>query len=203
MSPVLFRVTNFIVRENIEIYNSIITLRKKGHFLSCLILARSILENSVNLQYIYREDTEQRAKNFDLFAMSGYVNRASGLDDISQENAELLSKMEDLLNGKTIWDIFSELNLESFYITVYKRLSSFTHPTFNNRNFSQDRPFINFLRSLLVKEIYLMVLESIRVVSERFDMEDSISIIRDYPVGAVTVFSTNRKKSEEKQCQSH
>jgi hypothetical protein len=157
MSPVLFRVTNFIVRENIEIYNSIITLRKKGHFLSCLILARSILENSVNLQYIYREDTEQRAKNFDLFAMSGYVNRASGLDDISQENAELLSKMEDLLkdykpsgknknnwDGKTIWDIFSELNLESFYITVYKRLSSFTHPTFNNRNFSQDRPFINF-----------------------------------------------------------
>lgn len=40
---------------------------------------------------------------------------------------------------------------------------------------------------------------SIRVVSERFDMEDAVSIIRDYPVGAITVFSTNRKKTEAKQ----
>ena len=81
MSPVLFRVTSFIIRENIEIYSSIITLRKKHHFLSCLILGRSILENSVNLQYIYRQDTEQRAKNFDLFAMSGYANRAGKLKE--------------------------------------------------------------------------------------------------------------------------
>ena len=137
----------------------------------------------------------------------------ANLRSVPEENAELLRKMEEALkdykpsgknknnwDGKTIWDIFSELNLESFYVAVYKRLSSFTHPTFNNRNFNQDRPYINFLRGLLVKEIYLMVLESVRVVSERFDMEDSVSIIRDYPQrGAITAFSTNRKKTEAKQ----
>ena len=49
----IFDVTAFILEENIDLYQSIITLYKQNHFRSCLILIRNILENFVTLQYIY------------------------------------------------------------------------------------------------------------------------------------------------------
>jgi hypothetical protein len=216
VSPSLFRVTYFLMQENLDIYESIIALRRKGRFLSCLILGRSLLENSVNLQYIYQRDTEQRAHNFDLYPMKEYIERSSAIEDMPKEGVEAISRMREELkeyrpagdfrnhwDGKNIWLVFSELDLKSTYTSLYKRLSNFSHSAFGNRNFQQDRPYINFLKGLLTKEIFIMVLESVRAVSERFDMDEAVARIEDCPPGVTLFFSTNPKRSEAKQSEVH
>lgn len=209
VEPDLFEATRFLLQENIDMYASIIELHKKGHFLSCLILGRSILENSINLQYIYRADSEQRAKNFTLYGLMQYKRRMEELKITSEGQIELMKAIGEKLkdykpsgeskyhwDGKSISKLFTELNLKSLYPSLFGRLSGFTHGSFGNRNFNQDRPYIQLLRGLFTRELFLVVLESLRVVSERFDMEPAIICIDDFPIGATTLFSTNPKKSE-------
>ena len=69
----IFDVTAYLLEENIDLYQSIITLYKQEHFRSCLILVRNVLENFVNLQYIYANDAEKRAKNYRLYSMLRYL----------------------------------------------------------------------------------------------------------------------------------
>ncbi|MBU1293123.1 hypothetical protein KJ819_03620 [Patescibacteria group bacterium] len=210
-TPELFAVTRFLVEENIDIYESIITLRKKGRFLPCLTLARSLLENSINLQYIYQKDTEQRARNFYHYPLREYVMRTESLPNISELQAKLLRKMQEELkshkpagkrrhhwDGKSISEIFSELDLKDTHAPLYSRLSGFTHAQFGNRDFLQDRPYINFLKTVATKEVFVSVLESLRVVTEHFDLEPDVVRIEDFPKeGSTLLFSTHPKKSEK------
>lgn len=207
--PELFEATRFLLQENIDMYGAIIELHKKDHFLSCLIIGRSILENSINLQYIYRAESEQRAKNFTLYGLMQYKRRMEELKITSEGQVELMKSIDKKLkgykpsgeskyhwDGKSISKLFTELNLKSLYPSLYGRLSGFTHGSFGNRNFNQSRPYIQLLRGLFTRELFLVVLESLRVVSERFDMEPAVVCIDDFPAGATTLFSTNPKKME-------
>ena len=51
----VFDVTEFSLEEILKVFQSMDILMKKGDFEGCIKLSRSILENSINLQYIYKE----------------------------------------------------------------------------------------------------------------------------------------------------
>lgn len=211
ISPELFAVSLFLLEESIDLYESIIILRTKGRFLPCLVLARSILENCINIQYIYREDTERRARNFHAFPLREYLRRAESMNELPEKGVEMLRRMQEEIksynptgdnpyhwDGKSINKIFTELNLKDLYTSLYARLSGFSHAQFGNRNFQQDRPYINFLKNLNTKSLFVVTLESVRVITEHLDMLPLVVRVSDFPQkGAVLFFSTHPKKTAE------
>lgn len=68
----IFDVTNCFFDEVLDIYESMEILMRKHHFRGCLPMARLLLEISINLQYIYKQDTEERAKQFKLKSAASY-----------------------------------------------------------------------------------------------------------------------------------
>jgi len=79
-----FDAIRFILEENLDLYESIITLYKKGHIQACLLVARPIVENNINLQYILQKDTEKRARNFILQSTHYLLNGLKYSEDSSQ-----------------------------------------------------------------------------------------------------------------------
>lgn len=209
-SPELLAVTGFLIAETIDLYDAVIILRKKGRFLPCLMLARSMVENSINLQYIYQKNTEQRARNFHAFPLKDYLKRAEGVEPRNDEDRKMLNRMREEIkshkpegersyhwDGKSIGQIFRELELERMHSAIYSRLSGFTHAQFGSRNFQEDRPYTNFLKTLLTKEVFLSVLESLRSVSEHFDLAPDVLLIDGFPgTGPDIFFTTNRKRTK-------
>jgi hypothetical protein len=198
----LYDVTCFLMEENIDLYEAMGLLMRKHHFRSCIPLARSLLENAVTLKYIYATDSEKRAQNLKKTSQHSYLQRVRKQED-TETRARVLEVFEGQLGDfnprkdrASVKTMFTELGMERQYDEWYGRLSEFAHSRYRgNRDMAADRPFNNFMRQLVFKHVLLLILESIRVATERFDLDGGVMIIEDYPeTGAVFFYSTNPKK---------
>lgn len=199
----VFDVTKFFIEENLDIYESMNILMSKNHFRGCIPLSRSILENSINLQYIYKEDTEQRAKNFKLASMDSFLKRYNDFEDNSPQYKEMKNVFENQLkyyvkDRKNIKEKFEEVNSHLFYKEAYKRLSGYVHSEYKiNRDFTENRPYNNYLKRLVFTDTLLVTLEALKVVCEKFDLDGNFMVIDDLDYNRTIFFSTNPKKMEE------
>ena len=217
VSEDLFDVTAFLLEEIIDMYESLILLYEKNHFRSCIILARSILENSINLQYIYNKDIELRASNYKLFSLREYVKRAKKTEKMTPELLKFIEELEKIVgkynpsgkrvghwDGKTVRDQVAELKIESMYDT-YRHLSNFTHSKFQgNRDLSGERPYLDFLRKLVLRDIMVYILPSLQAICERFDLNGGLMVIHDYDIKSprIILYATNPKKNTETEKQN-
>ena len=205
----IFDVTAFILEENIDLYQSIITLYKQNHFRSCLILIRNILENFVTLQYIYANDSEKRAKNFRLFSGIKYLKRADKVKDmppeVRKEFFEMLRTMErdyqpsgsrkGQWDGKSMREMCEELKLTFIYEDWYSRLSGYTHSQYRgNRDLDHVGPYNNFLRDLVWKHVSVVGLQTLYKINSKYNLTEDIVILEDYPQkGATFFFAVNER----------
>jgi len=205
----IFDVTVFLLEENMELYLSIITLYKQGRFRACLPIARIILENFVNLEYIYANDSERRAKNFISFAVTNYLKRANTLKDmpaeVKKDFAEMLKNMEleyqrsgknmRHWDGKNFREICDELKLTFLHTQWYTRLSGYTHSEFKRgRDFDREGPYNEFLRDLVWKHISIIGLQAIFKINSKYNLTEDVVVIKDYPhPGATFFFAVNER----------
>jgi hypothetical protein len=202
VNPDLYDVTTFFLQENIALYDAMEILISKGHFRSCVSLARSLLENAVTLRYIYDDDSDTRARNYKRVAQHSFLQRVRNQDDPSILKATLEIYGDQIVdfNPKKEWPtlkmMFKEIKMDKQYDEWYGRLSEYAHSRYRNGgDLSEDRPFNNFLRKLVYRHVLLMILESLRVATEKFDLDGGVLIMDNYPdEGSVFFYSTNPKK---------
>lgn len=191
----IFEVTHFLLQENFDTYNSVILLYKKNDYRSCLILARSIIENSVNLQYIYKENIEKRALNYKLYSLKVYLERVRNLKKVDERLAKTSALFKEELqkyspsgensyhwDGKSVKKILDDLDQKVIYHEFYSRMSSYVHAQFkNNRDLRAKRPYNDFLKKLICNDCALTVLESLRSINNKYNLQEGVVIIKDYP----------------------
>ncbi len=208
----VFDVTEFFLRQNSDLFDSIATLHKGDHFQSCVVLARSLIENAINLQYIYRDNHEQRAKNFKLFTLKRYVSRADIVDDFPGKE-DFIASMEEILKdykpsgkNKSHWDgrsfkeICNELKMGSTYKAVYSRLSEYSHSGFTRKlDYSEPGPYNDFLRSLVFRYSILMTAQTLKDINQRHDLLMGFIHIPDYPDPHTDLFFSFSNKRHEQQ----
>ncbi len=198
----VFDVTKFSIEEFIGIFESMDTLIEKNDFEGCLKLSRSILENSINLQYIYKEDIEKRAGNFKLIQVKGMTKKFEALDEYTPEAKEmydwLKEKLKDYKETK-IREKFKAVNSETQYLGSYQRLSEFIHPTYRpgKINFTEKRPFVENLKRIVSADTCLITLMSLESVCTKYDLDGGIMVIEDSGYKGTVVFATNPKKAEK------
>jgi len=206
----IFDATRFILETLVDSYGAVHTLYGKKHLDSCIVLARTILENSVNLKYIHQKDSERRAKNFIIFPMKLWLKRTKNLDDADAiKNSEVLLNIKriteeynptgdrtDHWDGKKIRDLFDELKLTPVYTEGYSRLSGYIHPHFKKGiDMHTKRPYYDFIRKFIFKDILVVTLETLKTINEKYDLLEGVVILGDYPrKREVLFFSINNKK---------
>lgn len=199
----IFDVTNFFFDEVLDIYESMDILIRKDHFRGCLPMARLLLENSINLQYVYKQDTEQRAKNYKLASANSFLKRLSTLKETNSELNEMKAVFENELKDyapdkKTLRDKAEEVNMQSMYKDSYKRLSEYIHSEYRaNRDLNRVGPYTEYLKRMVFSDTLLVTLEALKSVCERYDLDGGVMIIDDPGYKGVIFFATNPKKQEE------
>ncbi|MFA6446123.1 MAG: DUF5677 domain-containing protein [Candidatus Paceibacterota bacterium] len=198
----IFDVTKFSIDEFVSIFESMETLMRMKDFEGCLKLSRSILENSINLQYIYKEDTEKRAENFKLTQVKGMTKKFEVLDEFTPEAKEMYDlfkeKLKDYKEIK-IREKFKVINSEIQYLKSYQRLSEFTHPTYRSKkiDFTERRPFVENLKRIVRSDTCLITLMALEVVCIKYDLDGGIMMIDEPGYIGQVFFATNPKKAEE------
>jgi len=201
ISQNILDVTKFFIEENLDYYESMDILMRKNHFRGCIPMARSIFENSINLQYIYKENTEQRARNFKLASMDSFLKRWTDFKEYPHEVEEMKKYFESELKNyvpdrKTIKEKAEEVGVHSMYRDIYKRLSEYVHSGYKSkRDFDDGGPYSTYMKRIVFSDALLVVLESLRKICERYDFDGGVMIIDD-PKGVV-FFATNPKKQEK------
>lgn len=209
----IFKATKFILEENVDLYKSIVLLYKRGYIQSCLLLARSIIENVINLQYIFQEDTEKRAKNYtfhstaiNLEKIKKIEKKPPGTDEVIKYFEKIKNEIQKSGNQKNYWDgisfkkICEELDQAEIYEQFYSRLSEYTHSQYKGiRSLEIERPYTDFIKKFLTKNLQILTLQSLKSINEKYNLYEGGAIITDYPKrGAVTVFSISSKETDEK-----
>jgi hypothetical protein len=198
----VFDVTKFSIEEFIGIFESMDTLIMKNNFEGCIKLSRSILENSINLQYIYKEDTEKRATNFKLTQVKGMAKKFEALDEYTPEAKEMYEFFKEQLKGykeTKIREKFTAVNSESQYLTSYQRLSEFIHPTYRSSkiDFTEKRPFVENLKRIVRADTCVITLMSLKEVCTKYDLDGGIMMIDEPGYIGHVFFATNPKKAKE------
>jgi len=199
----IFDVTKFSMEELLSTFESIDTLIIKNDFEGCAKLSRCILETSINLQYIYKEDTENRAKNFKLTSVKKLTDKFNSLEETTLE----AEKMNDYFTGllkdyepeKNIRDKFKAVDSDSIYVRSYKRLSEYIHPVYRPQkiDFNENRPYINEIKRTIRSDTSLVTLTSLVDVCTKFDLDGGIMMIYDPEYKGFIYFATNPKKAQE------
>lgn len=202
ISEDVFDVTKFSIEEFIGIFESMDILIEKNDFEGCIKLSRSILENSINLQYIYKDDTEKRAKNFKLTQVKGMTKKFEALDEYTPEAKEMYDLFKEQLKDykeTNIREKFKAVNSEEQYLTSYQRLSEFIHPTYRSEkiNFKEKRPFVENLKRIVRADTCLITLMSLEAVCVKNDLDGGVMIIDDLGYKGPVVFATNPNKMEK------
>jgi len=191
----IFDFTRFILEENVDAYESMIVLYKKGHLRSCLLLARSILENSVNLQYVYKQDSERRARNYILFSAKMSLERLKENKNNIQDKDGLIPFLERIVqnyspsgNTQGHWDgmsvkkVFDDMEYGSIHKEYYSRLSGYSHSQFKAiRDLDQIRPYNDFLRKFVFRDLAIVVSSALKDINEKYNLLEGGIIISDYP----------------------
>lgn len=198
----VFDATKFSIEEFVGIFESMDTLLNKNDFEGCMKLSRSILENSINLQYIYKENTEKRAENFKLTQVKGMTKKFEALDEYTPEAKEMYDlfkeKLKDYKEPK-IREKFTSVNSETQYLTSYQRLSEFIHPTYRPEriNFNETRPFVENLKRIVRTDTCVITLMALEAVCLKYDLDGGIMVIDEPGYKGTLFFATNPKKAEE------
>jgi hypothetical protein len=198
----IFDVTKFSIQEFISIFESMDTLIKNNDFEGCIKLSRSILETSINLQYIYKENMEKRAENFKLTQVKGMTKKFEALDEYTPEAKEMYDLFKEKLKGykePKIREKFTAVNSEAQYLTSYQRLSEFIHPTYRAEriNFNEKRPFVENLKRIVRADTCVITLMALEVVCLKYDLDGGIILIDEPGYKGTLFFATNPKKAEE------
>jgi hypothetical protein len=208
----VFEVTKFLLEENIDLYGSILKLWRAGYFVSCLMLGRVLMENCINLQYIYQKDTERRAKNYMMHSFVAMFKRMKegGVGEFNGEPVD--ERIKDLKqefeksggnssrwDGRTFKEMCEELGHTKIYNDFYVRLSQYTHSQYKGqRSFEESRPYNDFMRTLILRHIPILNYEALKAINEKYDLLWGVAIIRGYPYeGATLAFSFSSKKVDE------
>lgn len=199
----VFDVTKFSLEEIFGVFKSMDILMQKNDFEGCIKLSRSILENSINLQYIYKEDAEKRAKNFKLTSLKGLSRKFEALDEYTPEAKEMYDFFQEKLKcyepEKNIRDKFKAVNSDAMYVRSYKRLSEFIHPVYRPQrvDFSENRPFVMEMKRTVRSDTCLVTLMALERVCTKYDLDGGVMMIDDSEYKGVVFFATNPKKQEE------
>ncbi len=201
----VFDITKFSLEEILSTFESMETLIRKNDFEGCIKLSRSILENSVNLKYIYMEETEKRAKNFKLTSVKKLTEKFHSLgNEYTPEAKELNDYFEGLLKDyvpeKNMRDKFRAINIDDMYVRSYKRLSEYIHPVYRAKkvDFNEDhRPYVLEMKKTVRSDTALVTLMALEVVCAKYDLEGGIMSIDEPGYKGTVLFATNRKRAEE------
>ena len=203
----VFDVSSFFITEAVQLFDSIDILTSKNHFRGCLPIARTIMEISINFQYIYKQDVEKRAKNFKLDSMWEMKRKGDSVADESVNNPayqEYMSKIADELKDykkvkKTVYEKAKETNMESSYISTYRRLSEYVHSGYQPvRDFDEKGPYNDFLNRVVHSDTVMFILMGLKCMCEKYDLDGGFMVIDDPGYKGIVFFSTNPKKEEER-----
>lgn len=198
----IFDVTRFSLEEILGTFESLDILMQKDDFEGCIKLSRSILENSINLQYIYKEDMESRARNFKLASLKGMERKFEALDEFTPEAREMhdffQEKLKEYIPEKNIRAKFKAVNSDSTYVRSYRRLSEFIHPVYRPEriNFKDNRPLVIELKRTVRSDTCLVTLMTLEKICTKYDLEGGVMMIDDPGYKGVVFFATNPKKQE-------
>ncbi len=199
----VFDITRFSFEELLSTFESMDTLIKKTDYEGCIKLSRSILENSVNLRYIYKEDTEKRAKNFKLKSVKELSRKFDSLEEITPEAKEMNDYFQELLKDytpeKNIREKFKAVNSDATYVRSYRRLSEFIHPAYRPQkiDFSENRPYVLEMKRTVRSDTCIVTLMALMVVCLKYDLEGGIVMVDEPGYIGKVFFATNPKKAEE------
>lgn len=199
----VFDVTVFALEEIISVFDSMDILIAKYDYAGCIKLSRSILENSINLQYIYKEDTEKRAKNFKLASLKEMTRKFEALEEYTPEAKEMYEffqeKLKEYEPEKHIRDKFKAVNSDATYLRSYRRLSEHVHPTYRSHklNYVEKRPYIEELKRTVRADTCLVTLLALEKVCTKYDLDGGVMVIDDPGYKATVLFATNPEKQGE------
>lgn len=208
----VFDAIRFIFEENIDLYEALKTLYSKGHMQACFQIARSIIENDVNLQYILQKDTERRAKNYVLQPISYLLKGLKNTEDLIPGKEEMIAELNrikseiDKSGNKNSWDgksfkeICDELGKSLIYDMWYRRLSKYVHSQYRSvRGFDREGPYNDFIKRFITVDVMVLSFEALKAVNEKYNLREGVAIIKDYPhKGAVCFYSISSKAVDEK-----
>src|SRR3989338_776655 len=215
MSNHMFNAIEHALLVDLEHYNTIKILVTADQFYPCLPFARSIVENSINLLYILKEDSERRARAFALHSAIVFAQRTEKETESEAKPKELIETLQQInelqsqnpksgrnkshWDGKSFKQLCEELNMQKIYTGWYTRLSGYTHPQYKIRKgINKDGPFLAYLEKLVFRDMFLLVLESIKDLNAKFDLLEGGAMITDYPTpGTNFHFSINIKATNE------
>ncbi len=201
IDPDIFDITKFTIEEFISLFNSMDILLENDDFEGSLKLSRSILENSINLRYIYEKDSQKRARNFKLTAVNGLVKKFKTLDKPDAElrgfNTILEKTLEDYKQIQTRQK-FKEVNSEDEYLKSYQRLSEFIHPTYRSKkiDFRKEGPYINSLKGIVRSDTCIVTLMVLKAICIKYDMDGGVMMLEEPKYKGTVFFATNPKKAE-------
>ena len=192
-----------LIEQAVETYEAMYILLEKKHLNACAALARSLYESSINLQYILKENTEERARNFKQAAMVKFNKRYSNLK--TKENPEAHEWMRFMKeqvkgykpDGKRLTEKMEEVRSSSTHKEAYGRLSEYVHSGYRANLDLGDGPFTEYLTRVLFHDSLIVFGEGLMAVCEQYDLDVHVIIIDSSSYKGTVVFHTNPKKAEE------
>lgn len=203
----VFDVSAFFITEAIQLFDSVDILTRKNRFRGCLPLARTIIEISINFQYIYKKNVQQRAKNFKLDSMWEMKRKGDNVANEALDNPfykEFMGKIADELKDhkkekKNIYEKAKETNMKSSYISTYRRLSEYVHSGYQPvRYFDEKGSYNDFLKRVVYSDSVMFMLMGLKSMCEKYDLEGGCMVIDDPGYKGIIFFSTNPKREEER-----
>jgi superfamily I DNA and/or RNA helicase len=199
----VFDVTKFSIEEILKTFESMDILIKKEDFEGCIKLSRTILENSINLRYIYKEDIEKRAKNFKTSSIKKLSDKFNTLKDDTPEAKEMNDYfqllLKDYIPEKKIRDKFKAVDSDDLYLRSYKRLSEYIHPVYRPKqiNFNENSPYILEMKRTVRSDTSIVTLTALQDVCVKYNLDGGIMMIDDMGYKATIFFATNPNKAEK------
>ncbi len=174
------------------------------------MISRYILEDCVNLHYIYKKDSEKRALNYKVFPAKELLSRMEVYDGDDERIKKEIPRVKERLkkyspsgSNQNHWDglstkkIMSDLGLDDIYQNWYVRMSAYIHPQYRGSKIggNDEGEYIEFLKKMVFKDLNLPILESLRAINRKFDLLEGGAVISNYPKkNSTLVFSINEHR---------
>jgi len=213
----LFEVTAFLLDEIADALSAIATL-KKDHLKSSIMISRYILESSINLMYIYKQDPEKRALNYRAFSAKILLKKMEQGQESDKRIEKEIPRVKERAdsfnpsgNNKNSWDglsvkkIMEDLNLENMYNDWYVRMSSYIHPQYRGSKItaSDKGEYVKFLKDMVFKKLNIPILYSLRSINKKFDLLEGVVVIDNcLKENSLFVFSINEHREPKNNTNS-
>ena len=182
------------------------------------MISRYILESSINLIYIYKQDPEKRALNYRAFSAKILLKKMEQGQESDKRIEKEIPRVKERAdsfnpsgNNKNSWDglsvkkIMEDLNLESMYNDWYVRMSAYIHPQYRGSKITANDKgeYVKFLKDMVFKDLNVPILYSLRAINKKFDLLEGVVVIKNYPKEKSTlVFSVNKHREPKNNTNS-